>query len=172
MECLGECGHNGDYCTHGGSGRRVADLHSGMLYRISTEHSDMRLDDVHAMLAATYWSPRIRREIVEKAMANSVVVGAFENATGRQVGYARVVTDSATFAWLCDVIVDEAHRGHGLSRRMLEAIERHPRLQSLRRWCLATRDAHGLYTKMGYGPVVPGAWMERKCDPSVWQDPA
>ena len=78
--------------------------------------------------------------------------------------------DSATFAWLCDVIVDEGHRGHRLSRRMLEALDQHPRLQSLRRWCLATRDAHGLYEKMGYVPVVPGAWMERKCDPSLWQD--
>ena len=130
----------------------------------------MRLDDVHAMLAATYWSPRIKRDIVAQAMANSVVVGAFETATGRQVAYARVVTDSATFAWLCDVIVDEGHRGHRLSRRMLEALDQHPRLQSLRRWCLATRDAHGLYEKMGYVPVVPGAWMERKCDPSLWQD--
>jgi GNAT superfamily N-acetyltransferase len=143
-----------------------------MPYNVSTDHSDMRLDDVHAMLAATYWSPRIKRDIVAKAMANSVVVGAFEASTGRQVSYARVVTDGATFAWLCDVIVHEEQRGHGLSRRMLEALEQHPRLQSLRRWCLATRDAHGLYEKMGYVPVVPGAWMERKCDPSVWQDPA
>jgi GNAT superfamily N-acetyltransferase len=141
-----------------------------MGYSISTDHSDMRLDDVHAMLAATYWSPRIKRDIVAKAMANSVVVGAFDAASGRQVAYARVVTDSATFAWLCDVIVHEEHRRYGLSRRMLEALDQHPRLQSLRRWCLATRDAHGLYEKMGYVPVVPGAWMERKCDPSVWQE--
>jgi len=150
--------------------RSLADLHFRMPYRVSTDHGDMRLDDVHAMLAATYWSPRIQRDIVAKAMANSVVVGAFELAIGRQVAYARVVTDSATFAWLCDVIVNEDHRGHGLLRRMLEALDQHPRLQSLRRWCLATRDAHGLYAKMGYVPVVPGAWMERKSDPSVWQD--
>lgn len=143
-----------------------------MPYTISTSHADMKLDDVHAMLAATYWSPRIKREIVAKAMANSVVVGAFDTATGRQVGYARVVTDRATFAWLCDVIVDERHRGHGLSKRMLAALDAIPELQKLRRWCLATRDAHGVYAKIGYVPVVPGAWMERKSAPGVWQDPA
>lgn len=143
-----------------------------MPYTISTSHADMNLDDVHAMLAATYWSPRIKREIVAKAMANSVVVGAFNTATGRQVGYARVVTDRATFAWLCDVIVDEHHRGQGLSKRMLAALDAIPELQTLRRWCLATRDAHGVYAKIGYVPVAPGAWMERKSDPSVWQDPA
>lgn len=141
-----------------------------MEYTISTNHADMKLDDVHAMLAATYWSPRIKREIVAKAMANSVVVGAFDAAIGRQVGYARVVTDRATFAWLCDVIVDEKHRGHGLSKRMLAALDAIPELQKLRRWCLATRDAHGVYAKIGYVPVAPGAWMERKTDPTAWQE--
>jgi GNAT superfamily N-acetyltransferase len=132
----------------------------------------MRLDDVHAMLAASYWSPRIRKDVVAKAMASSVVVGAFDDATGVQVAYARAVTDHATFAWLCDVIVHENHRGRGLSTRMLDALEAVESLRGLRRWCLATRDAHGVYAKRGYMPVTPGAWMERKTDPSVWQDPA
>lgn len=142
-----------------------------MTYTISIRHADMQLDRVHAMLAATYWSPRIRRDIVAKAMANSLVAGAFDGS-GTQVAYARVVTDHATFAWLCDVIVDEAHRGHGLSRRMLEELHAAPDLADIRRWCLATRDAHGLYEKIGYVPVKPGAWMERKGPQNAWQDPA
>lgn len=140
-----------------------------MPYTISTRHRDMQLDRVHALLAATYWSPRIRRDIVATAMANSLVAGAFD-ASGTQVAYARVVTDHATFAWLCDVIVDEHHRGHGLSRRMLEALHATAELAHIRRWCLATRDAHGLYEKLGYVPVKPGAWMERKGPESAWQD--
>jgi GNAT superfamily N-acetyltransferase len=141
-----------------------------MNYTISTRREDMQLDKVHALLAASYWSPRIRREIVEKAMAASLVAGAFDGC-GNQVGYARVVTDHATFAWLCDVIVEQEHRGQGLSRRMLEALHATPSLGDIRRWCLATRDAHGLYEKLGYQPVKPGAWMELKGPVSAWQEP-
>jgi GNAT superfamily N-acetyltransferase len=96
----------------------------------------MRLDEVHAMLAASYWSPSIRKDVVARAMASSVVVGAFDDATGAQVAYARVVTDYATFAWLCDVIVREDHRGRGLSTKMLDALEAVESLHGLRRWCL------------------------------------
>ena len=142
-----------------------------MTYTISTLRTAMQPERVHEMLAAAYWSPQIRRDIVVRAMDNSLVAGAF-TPSGVQVGYARVVTDSATFAWLCDVIVEEPHRGRGLSRRMLDALHGLPQLAQLRRWCLATRDAHGLYASMGYVPVVPGAWMERKGPIEVWQDPS
>jgi GNAT superfamily N-acetyltransferase len=143
-----------------------------MPYTIKLGPGSMRLDEVHAMLAASYWSPRIRKDLVAKAMGASVVVGAFDDATGTQVGYARVVTDHATFAWLCDVIVHEDHRDRGLATRMLDALDAVESLRGLRRWCLATRDAHGVYAKRGYVPVVPGAWMERKASPALWQDPA
>ena len=110
------------------------------------------LDAIHGMLAATYWSPNIRREVVAEAMRNSITAVAIDDATGATVGLARVVTDRATFAWLCDVVVDERFRGQGLSRRMIEELERLPSLQTVRRWALATRDAEGLYEKFGYRP--------------------
>jgi GNAT superfamily N-acetyltransferase len=84
---------------------------------------------------------------------------------------ARVVTDRATFAWLCDVVVDKQFRGKGLARRLLDALEREPSLQGVRRWCLATRDAHGLYAKHGYVPVPEGRWMERQGPKELWQEP-
>jgi len=129
----------------------------------------MDIDRVCGLLRATYWSPRIRRSVVERGIANSVVVGVFDGG-GNQVAFARVVTDYATFGWLCDVIVDERHRGQGLSRGMLERLLTHPQLQTLRRWMLGTRDAHGLYEKFGFVQISPERWMEMKPDPKGWQE--
>ena len=129
------------------------------------------LDAIHRMLAATYWSPGIRREVVAEALRNSITAVAIDEATGATVGMARVVTDRATFAWLCDVVVDEQFRGKGLARKLLDALEREPSLQGVRRWCLATRDAHGLYAKHGYVPVPEGRWMERQGPKERWQEP-
>lgn len=128
---------------------------------ISLDPARQDLDAIHRMLAGTYWSPGIRREVVAEALRNSITAVAIDEATGDTVGMARVVTDRATFAWLCDVIVDERFRGQGLARRLIEELERHPELKTLRRWCLATRDAHGLYRKFGYQPVPTDRWMER-----------
>ena len=141
-----------------------------MPYTITLDPARQDLDAIHRTLAGTYWSTDIRREVVAEAFRNSIVVLAIDDASGETVGFARVVTDRATFAWLCDVFVVESHRGHGLSRRMLEELERHPALQTLRRWCLATRDAHGLYAKYGYQPVPEGRWMERQAPKECWQD--
>ena len=116
-----------------------------MRITISLDPARQDLDAIHRILAGTYWSTDIRRDVVAEALRNSIVAVAIDDATGATVGLARVVTDRATFAWLCDVFVDERYRGQGLSRRMLEELERHPSLATLRRWCLATRDAHGLY---------------------------
>ena len=128
------------------------------------------LDSIHAVLAGTYWSPHIRREVVAEALRNSITVVAIDDATGTTVGLARVVTDRATFAWLCDVFVDERFRGQGLSRRMIEELERHPSLQTVRRWALATRDAEGLYEKFGYRRLPPERkWMEKPCPKECWQ---
>jgi GNAT superfamily N-acetyltransferase len=143
-----------------------------MSYTVTLDPARQDLDAIHRMLAGSYWSVDIRRDVVAEALRNSIVVLAIDDDSGAVVGLARVVTDRATFAWLCDVFVLEAHRGHGLSRRMLEELERHPSLQTLRRWCLATRDAHGLYEKFGYRPVPADRWMEKQCPKERWQEPA
>jgi len=137
-------------------------------WTISTDPARLDLDRVHGWLSRAYWSPGVRREVVERAFGNSLSAAAYD-ADGRQLGVARAVTDQATFAWLCDVYVDEAARGHGVARAMVQALIDDPRLQTLRRWCLGTRDAHGVYAKLGFGPVDPRIWMELKPDPARWQ---
>lgn len=142
-----------------------------MAYTITTDPARIDAVAIHAMLRETYWSSRIRREVVEEALRNSLVALAIDDQAGAIVGLARAVTDYATFAWLCDVFVAEPHRGRGLSKRLLHALESHPRLRTLRRWCLATRDAHGLYAQFGYQPVDAQRWMEKRMPPEAWQEP-
>jgi len=129
------------------------------------------LDALHRMLAASYWSPGIRREVLAEALRNSITAVAIDEESGTTVGVARVVTDRATFAWLCDVFVEERVRGRGVARRMIEELEHEPTLQSVRRWCLATRDAHGLYQRFGYRPVPAERWMEKQGPKERWQEP-
>jgi GNAT superfamily N-acetyltransferase len=140
-----------------------------MNYEISTEHDRMQLDVIHAFLRDSYWFAGVRRDIVETAMRQSAVVGAFDT-DGNQVGYMRAVTDYATFAYICDVFVLEAHRGRGLFRRMLETLFADERLQTLRRWCLATWDGQELYKKFGFEPVPADRWLQIKSPPSVWKE--
>lgn len=133
------------------------------------------VDAVWRLLRETYWSPAIRRDVVERAMRHSIIVAALErNATTpgrhRVIGFGRVVTDRATFAWICDVVVVEDRRGRGIARTMVRRLMAHPELTTLRRFCLATRDAHGVYTPLGFEPVQPGRWLERRLDPSGWQE--
>ena len=137
---------------------------------IVTDPSRMDLDAIHAMIAKTYWSTNVRRDVFEKAFHASIVVAAVEKSTGRTVAFARVVTDKATFAWLCDVVVDDAWHGRGIAKRLLMALDRMPEFATLRRWVLATRDAQSLYEQFGYRGVQ-GHWLERKNDPSAWQEP-
>jgi GNAT superfamily N-acetyltransferase len=130
-------------------------------YVLSTDPAALNMDFVHRALARSYWSPGVPRAVVEKAAANSLVFGLYR-ADGAQVGYARLVTDMATFAYLADVIVTEAERGKGLGRWMNECIVSHPDLRGLRRWMLATRDAHRLYRRVGWSPLkAPERFMER-----------
>jgi GNAT superfamily N-acetyltransferase len=130
-------------------------------YEISTESSRLDIDAMHAYLTRSYWSPGIPRDIVERAARNSLCFGVYENASGRQVGLARVVTDHATFAYLCDVYVLEDHRGHGLGKRLMEAVMTHPALAGARRAMLGTRDAHGLYARHGFAaPPADGVLMQ------------
>ena len=119
-----------------------------MTYRISFDAGDQQLDVIHGYLERSYWAEGIPRETVARAVANSLCVGAFDAET--QVGFARVISDRATFAYLADVFVLEGHRGRGLARQMLEALEDHRELQGLRRWALFTRDMQSLYARLGW----------------------
>ena len=126
---------------------------------ISDSHARIDLDVVHGYLTRSYWAAGIARERVERSLAHSLVFGAYLG--GRQVGFARVVSDRATFAWLCDVFVLEEARGRGISKRLMECVLAHPELQGLRRCSLATRDAHGLYRRYGFEPLGdPARYLE------------
>jgi GNAT superfamily N-acetyltransferase len=114
---------------------------------------------IERLLKDAYWSAKRTPEKIERSMRNSLVIGAYDG--DRQVGIARVVTDYATFAWLCDVIVDEAYRGRRIGRALVAAALAHPDLQGMRRWMLATRDAHELYRPFGFTDLAaPERWME------------
>jgi GNAT superfamily N-acetyltransferase len=120
------------------------------VYEISTDRSRLDVDRIHRFLANdAYWSPGVAREVVERSIAGSLPFGVY-TAGGEQVGFARVVTDYATFAWIADVYVEAGHRGHGLGKRLVAAILEHPDLQGLRRWMLGTADAHELYRRFGF----------------------
>jgi GNAT superfamily N-acetyltransferase len=135
-------------------------------YEVSTDPARIDVEAAHAFLAGTYWAKEIPVEVVRKAIANSLCVAAFRD--GRQVAFARVVTDRATFAYLADVYVLEEHRGAGLSRRLLEALFAHPELQGLRRWMLVTRDAHGVYEKFGFTALAHADRVMERHDPEVY----
>jgi N-acetylglutamate synthase-like GNAT family acetyltransferase len=139
-----------------------------MTYEISADHARLDLDVIHRYLSEeSYWSPGIPREVVSRAIANSLCFGIYEKG-GSQVGFARLITDRATYAYLADVFVLPAHRGRGLSKRLMESIIAHPEVQGLRRWMLATRDAHELYARYGFTPIAkPDRLMERH-DPDVY----
>ena len=126
---------------------------------VSTDRSRLDVDLVHRVLAATYWAKGIPRETVERSIAGSIAFGLFEE--GRQVGFARVVTDLATYAYLADVFVVEECRGRGLGDWLVESIRLHPQLQGLRRFALITRDAGPLYARHGFSvPDDPSGYME------------
>ena len=131
-------------------------------YVISTDKARLDISAIHAYLTRSYWSPGIPKAIVEKAIAGSLCFGLFAE-NGSQVGFARMITDGATFAYLADVFVLEEHRGKGLGKWMVETILAHPSLQGLRRMLLATRDAHGLYAPFGFKPLAtPETLMEMR----------
>ena len=126
---------------------------------VSTDRDRLDLDVVHGYLSKSYWARGIPREVVARSIEHSLCFGAYVGS--RQAGFARVVSDYATFAYLADVFVLEEFRGHGLSGRLMDAIVVHPRLQGLRRWTLVTRDAHRLYARYGFTPLAsPERFME------------
>jgi GNAT superfamily N-acetyltransferase len=128
-------------------------------YIISTDKARLDVAAIHAYLTRSYWTPGIPKTVVERAIAGALCFGLF-NASGEQVGFARMITDTATFAYLADVYVLEEHRGKGLGKWMVETILAHPSLQGLRRILLATRDAHELYARFGFEPLAtPESFM-------------
>jgi GNAT superfamily N-acetyltransferase len=133
-------------------------------FYISTDKSLLQVSRIHQFLSTqAYWCRGIPRETVAAAIAGSLCFGLHAESDAAQVGFARVVTDCATFAWLCDVYVEHAHRGKGLSKWMVECVLSHRDLQHLRRICLATKDAHSLYQRFGFTATkTPGNWMEIK----------
>lgn len=130
-------------------------------FTISTDKSRLQFDVIYRFLIEeSYWSQGRTREQTERAIEHSLCFGLYQG--DRQIGFARVVSDFATFAYLGDVFVLEEFRGRGLSKWLMETIVEYPDLQGLRRWLLATRDAHGLYKQYGFAPLrFPDRWMER-----------
>jgi GNAT superfamily N-acetyltransferase len=120
---------------------------------VSTDRRRFDLNVIHDFLTNCYWAKGISRETVARSIEHALCFGVYDGS-GAQVGFARVVSDFATVAYLGDVFVVETHRGRGLSKFMMESIMQHPALQGLRRWILLTRDAHGLYKQFGFTPLA------------------
>ena len=135
-------------------------------FRITDAPSAVDVDVVHAFLSGSYWARGIPRSTVARAVANSLCFTLLEGDA--QIGFARVVTDRATFAYLADVFVIESRRGRGLARWLIATALEHPDLQGLRRWLLATRDAHGLYAKLGFAPLADPRIFLTRHDPDVY----
>lgn len=129
-------------------------------FLISTDKRKLDIDSIHEFLSTkAYWSLNIPKETVRKSIENSLCFGLYDGE--KQVGFARVISDFATIAYLGDVYVLEQYRGHGLSKWLMETVMSHPQLQGLRRWILLTGDAHGLYRKFGWTDIAdPTLWME------------
>jgi GNAT superfamily N-acetyltransferase len=128
-------------------------------FTISTDPERLDIDAICDFLARAYWALGRPRERTERALANSLVFGLYEGV--RQIGLARVVSDYAVFAYLCDVFIHEDYRAHGLGKWLIETVMSHPDLQGLRRWMLATQDAHGLYRQFGWNDLHhPENWMQ------------
>jgi len=127
---------------------------------ISTDPQRIDLEAVCGFMSRSYWAQNRTCSTIERTLRNSLVFGEYEESC--MVAMARIVTDYATFAWLCDVFVHENHRGRGIGKWLMESILTHPELQGLRRWLLVTRDAHGLYSQYGYSSLHDiERWMER-----------
>jgi GNAT superfamily N-acetyltransferase len=152
---------------------RIVDSEEVIEYRrgefvISTSRARLSLDVIHGFLTNCYWAKGIPREVVARSIEHSLSFGIYDGS-GAQVGFARVVSDFATVAYLGDVFVLESHRGRGLSKWLMQCIIEHPALQNLRRWILLTRDAHGLYSQFGFTPVkAPERYMELH-QPNVYE---
>jgi GNAT superfamily N-acetyltransferase len=128
---------------------------------ISTDHNKLNIEEIHYFLTTeSYWARERTVEVVRRSFENSLPFVIYKGE--EMIGFARVVSDYATFAWLCDVFVRREYRGQGLSKWLMEVVVGHPNLQGLRRFLLATRDAHELYRQFGFDDLrIPHLWMEK-----------
>lgn len=136
-------------------------------FTITDRSEDLDVEIIHNFLRESYWAKGIPRAIVDKSINNSLCFGLYHNS--KQVGFGRVVSDQATFAYLSDVFVVHAYRGRGLGKWLVSCVLAHPELQGLRRWLLATFDAHGLYEKNGFVALRKPEWFMEINDPNIYQ---
>jgi GNAT superfamily N-acetyltransferase len=137
-------------------------------FRISDDKRDLDVALIHRFLSSdAYWSAGVPLEVVRRAIEHSLCFGAFVG--GAQIGFARVVTDRATFAYLADVFVLPEHRARGVAKTLMKAVLAHPELQGLRRFTLATRDAHSLYAQFGFTPPLRPQTLMERFDPDIYQ---
>ena len=136
-------------------------------YTITTDQDSLDVRAIHAFLTRSYWSPGVPLAVVQRAISNSICFGLLHAEA--QVGFARVVTDKASFAYLADVYVLEGHRGKGLATWLIGIIQAHEALQGLRRFMLATRDAHGLYRQFGFKELANPSRMMEIVNPEVYK---
>jgi GNAT superfamily N-acetyltransferase len=128
-------------------------------YTVSTDKAQFDVEMIYRFLTNCYWAEGVPRDVVQRSIDNALCFGVFDRE--QQVGFARVITDRATYAYIGDVFILESHRGCGLSKLLMKAIMEHPELQGLRRWSLVTNDAHGLYQQFGFSPLAnPQKYME------------
>src|SRR3970282_629652 len=136
-------------------------------FTVTDRREDLDIEAIHNFLRESYWAKGVPRSIVEKAVSNSLCFGLYHNS--KQVGFGRAVSDQATFAYLADVFVVPAYRGRGLGKWLVSCVLAHPDLQGLRRWTLATRDAHGLYEQNGFVALRKPEWFMEINDPDIYQ---
>ena len=145
--------------------------HQAGAFLISTNRAKLDRDAIYAFLGTeAYWCRGIPRDRVERLLDHSLCFGAYDDA-GAQAGFARVVTDFGSFAYIADVFVLAPWRGQGLSKELMAAIQAHPDLQGFRRWLLATRDAHTLYAQFGFKALARPEWSMERFDPAVYGTP-
>ena len=138
-------------------------------FTISTDQARLDMDVIHGFLNTSYWATGRSRETIQRSIENSLAFGVYQGQ--QQVGFARVITDYATFAWIADVFILDSVRGRGLGKWLMEIIIGHPELQGFRRWVLATKDAHELYRRFRFNELrLPERWMERH-DPATQERP-
>ncbi|PWT74752.1 MAG: GNAT family N-acetyltransferase [Bacteroidetes bacterium] len=137
-------------------------------FRISTKKKELNIEYIHHFISEkSYWAERVPREIVKKSIQGSVCFGLYDGK--KQIGFARVITDKATFGYLADVFVDERYRGKGLGEWLMQVIMLHPKLQGFRNWMLSTKDAHGLYAKVGFKPLETPERIMRINVPDIYK---
>lgn len=142
-----------------------------MSYRVTDNKDEMDIDAIHDYLSSSYWAKNMPKSVLVKAIENSLcfaVLAVDVNSKDKQVGFARLITDCATFAYLADVYILEEYRGKGLSKKMMQQIINHPQLQGLRRMMLATRDAHGLYEQYGFTALTEQKMFMQLWTPDVY----